>query len=72
MSNKIAAGNAGWPVQFRFAVHAFWSRAPELWTFGQFIMKRVLLLLLGVLLLAEHRAFCDEAGDCFNRGNENF
>jgi len=35
-------------------------------------MKRVLLLLLGVLLLAEHRAFCDEAGDCFNRGNENF
>ena len=35
-------------------------------------MKRVLLLLLGVLLLAEHRAFCDEAGDCFNRGNEKF
>ena len=35
---------------------------------GQFIMKRLLLLLLGVLLLAEHRAFCDEAGDCFYRG----
>ena len=28
----IAPGNAGWPVQFRFAVHAGWSRVPELWT----------------------------------------
>src|ERR1035438_4445061 len=31
-SIKIAADNAGWPVQFRFAVHAGWSRVPELWT----------------------------------------
>jgi hypothetical protein len=30
---KIAVGNAGWRFQFRFAVHGFWSRAPELWTF---------------------------------------
>ena len=29
-SNEIATGNAGWPVQFRFAVHVNWSRAPEL------------------------------------------
>ena len=28
------AGNAGWRSQFRFAVHAGWSRVPELWTFG--------------------------------------
>jgi hypothetical protein len=31
-ANKIAAHNAGWPSQFRFAVHAGWSRVPELWT----------------------------------------
>ena len=30
---QIAAGNAGWRLQFRFAVHAGWSRVPELWTF---------------------------------------
>jgi hypothetical protein len=29
------AGNAGWRSQFRFAVHAFWSRVPDLWTFGK-------------------------------------
>jgi len=33
---QFAAGNAGWPVQFRFAVHAGWSRVPELWTLGDF------------------------------------
>lgn len=33
-AEQIAAGNAGWPVQFRFAVHAGWSRVPELWTLG--------------------------------------
>ncbi len=27
---QIAAGNAGWPVQFRFAVHVILSRVPEL------------------------------------------
>ncbi len=27
---KIAAGNAGWRLQFRFAVHAFCSRVPIL------------------------------------------
>ena len=31
-AEQIAADNAGWPVQFRFAVHADWSRVPELWT----------------------------------------
>ena len=31
---QIAAGNAGWPFQFRFAVHVIWSRVPELWTLG--------------------------------------
>jgi hypothetical protein len=29
---QVAASNAGWPFQFRFAVHGFWSRVPELWT----------------------------------------
>ncbi len=29
---KIAAGNAGWRFQFRFAVHVIWSRVPELWS----------------------------------------
>ena len=29
---QIAAGNAGWRLQFRFAVHAGWFRVPELWT----------------------------------------
>ena len=29
-ANKIAAGNAGWPFQFRFAVHDFWPHVPEL------------------------------------------
>jgi hypothetical protein len=28
--DQIAAGNAGRPVQFRFAVHVIWSRVPEL------------------------------------------
>ena len=31
---QIAARNAGWPSQFRFAVHVIWSRVPELWTLG--------------------------------------
>ena len=26
---QIAAGNAGWRFQFRFAIHAGWSRVPE-------------------------------------------
>ena len=32
MNNLLAeqiAGNAGWPFQFRFAVHGIWSRVPE-------------------------------------------
>jgi hypothetical protein len=32
LAEQIAAGNAGWPVQFRFAVHVIWSCVPELWT----------------------------------------
>ncbi len=31
---QIAAGNAEWSVQFRFAVDFIWSRVPELWTLG--------------------------------------
>ena len=31
---QIAAGNAGWRLQFSFAVHVLWSRVPELWTFA--------------------------------------
>jgi hypothetical protein len=34
-AEHISAGNAGWPFQFRFAVHVMWSRVPELWTFGK-------------------------------------
>jgi hypothetical protein len=34
VAEQIAAGNAGWRRQFRFAVHAGWSRVPELWTLG--------------------------------------
>ena len=34
LSSQIAAGNAGWPVEFRFAVRAFWSRVPG--TLGDF------------------------------------
>ena len=32
MGLTIAAANAGWRGQFRFAVHVFWSRVAELWT----------------------------------------
>ena len=28
-SNKITAHNAGWPSQFRFADHGFWSGVCE-------------------------------------------
>jgi hypothetical protein len=31
---QIAAGNAGWRLQFRFAVHVILPRVPELWTLG--------------------------------------
>jgi len=34
-TQQIAAANAGWRLQFRFAVHAFWSRVAELWTLGE-------------------------------------
>jgi hypothetical protein len=34
-TQPLAAGNAGWGSQFRFAVHAGWSRVPELWTLGR-------------------------------------
>src|SRR5439155_25199965 len=30
--SQIAAANAGWRLQFRFAVHVIWARVPELWT----------------------------------------
>jgi hypothetical protein len=41
--DEIAAGNAGSRLQLRFAVHAIWSRVPELWTFGQKIAPRHVL-----------------------------
>jgi hypothetical protein len=31
---QIATGNAGWGLQFRFAVYAGWSRVPEFWALG--------------------------------------
>jgi hypothetical protein len=35
MPNQITAHNAGWPSQFRFAVHGFWSGVCEFhrWTY---------------------------------------
>jgi len=42
---NIAAGNAGWRLQFRFAVHAGWSRVPELWTLVAASLHANLLLL---------------------------
>jgi hypothetical protein len=30
----VAAGNAGWPFLFRFAVPVIWFRVPEFWTLG--------------------------------------
>jgi len=33
-TQPLAAGNAGWPIQFRFAVHGFLSRVAELFTLG--------------------------------------
>jgi hypothetical protein len=35
-AQQIAAGNAGWRLQFRFAVHDFWPRAPELWALAAY------------------------------------
>ena len=34
MKEPNASGNAGWRLQFRFAVDAGWSGVPELWTLG--------------------------------------
>ena len=34
-NEQIAAGNAGRRLQFRFAVHDFLSRVPELWTLAK-------------------------------------
>jgi len=36
MSNQIIAQNAGWPSQFRFAVHGFWSGVCEFWRQADF------------------------------------
>jgi len=45
-AQQIAAGNAGWRPQFRFAVRVLWSRVPELWALGRLaLMKRYILLL---------------------------
>ena len=33
--NQITAHNAGWPSQFRFAVHGFWSGVAQLFSFAQ-------------------------------------
>ena len=48
---QIVAGNAGWPSQFRFAVHVIWSRVPDLWAFdgrSMTSMKRMLIISLCV------------------------
>jgi hypothetical protein len=37
---QIAAGNAGWPVQFRFAVRVIWSRVPELALASERILRQ--------------------------------
>lgn len=47
---QIAAGNAGWAVQFRFAVHVIWSRVPELWTLA--VMKAAVII-VSLLLLCQ-------------------
>ena len=36
----MATANPGWRLQFRCAVHAFWSRVPELWTLGHLHFMR--------------------------------
>jgi len=36
---NLPAGNAGWPFQFRFAVHTGWSRVPELLSLGVMRMR---------------------------------
>ena len=49
---QIAAGNAGWPFQFRFAVHILWSRVPELWTLGRYtFMKNAIIILLSGIFI---------------------
>ena len=49
---QIAAGNAGWRFQFRFAVHAGWSRVPEHKTLGiTEPMKKSITIGIGVALL---------------------
>jgi hypothetical protein len=45
---QIAAGNAGWRSQFRFAVHADWSRVPELWTLAVIAYEALFLLRCGI------------------------
>jgi hypothetical protein len=52
-TQPLAAGNAGWRLQFRFAVHAGWSRVPELWTLdGSASVKTLLKVLVAIVLLA--------------------
>jgi hypothetical protein len=50
MSNKIAAHNAGWPSQFRFAVSVSWSGVCELARSPKH-MLRTMVFLLGFLLV---------------------
>ena len=48
-AEQIAAGNAGWRFQFRFAVHIIWSRVPELWTLDG--IRRFMKLILAALVI---------------------
>src|SRR5258705_28779 len=49
---QIAAGNAGWRSQFRFAVHVIWSRVPDLWSLGRFAHHENISIQMDV---GEHR-----------------
>jgi hypothetical protein len=77
VKGQIAAGNAGWAFQFRFAVHAGWSRVPELWTLGAVAVRASLaipVVALGVALLTGcHRppqfTFSDQTSITFTNTN---
>jgi hypothetical protein len=57
----LAAGNAGWPFQFRFAVHAIWSRVPELWPLG--IIDALMKYTLPILALSIFLTACGHRSD---------
>ena len=56
-SNECAAGNAGWRLQFRFAVHVLWSRVPELWTLGRAASMKQFLKIAGIVSIVDLLCF---------------